>query len=369
MSSSLIVEVSEIREIKEHPNADTLEICVIKGWESIVRKGSYKVGDLVVYIPVDSVLPVELADRFNVRNYLKGKKNDRVGCAKLRGVMSYGLVVDNEEGWEADADVKDHYGITKYEPPIRISAGDAAPDDQLFDKFTDIENIRNFPDVFEEGEMVVVSEKIDGTCDRVGWSIDEESLVCDDMSVEWKAGSHKIKRVKPSEEGMTKNTYWYPHTIPGVKNLLTHILESSKAKRVATLYGEVYGKVRGGHKSMHYGKQNSLNFAAFGLKIDGVYVDWEVFSNLCKEFDVPMVPVIDVIPFNMDKIKELSKGKSILAKMNGTDHIREGVVVCPIKERDIFSVGRVILKVINPDYLLMKNKREAKGENVDFTDA
>ena len=81
-----------------------------------------------------------------------------------------------------------------------------------------------------------------------------------------------------------------------------------------------------------------------------------------------MVPLIDIIPFNMEKIKELSKGKSILAAKNGVDHIREGVVVCPIKERNEVC-GRAILKVINPDYLIMKNKKEAKGEVVDFKDA
>ena len=59
---------------------------------------------------------------------------------------------------------------------------------------------------------------------------------------------------------------------------------------------------------------------------------------------------------------------SILAETNGASHIREGVVVCPIEERENYDCGRVILKVINPDYLLMKNKREAKGEVVDFKD-
>ena len=162
MASTLIVEVCNIREILEHPNAHSLELAVVKGWECIVSKGRYKVGDLVVYIPVDSVLPIELGDRLGVRNYLGGKNNDRVRCAKLRGVVSYGLLIDNEENWEVGTDVREHYGITKYEPPLRAKDGDAAPDDPMFSKYTDIENIRNFPDIFKEGEKVVVTEKIDG---------------------------------------------------------------------------------------------------------------------------------------------------------------------------------------------------------------
>ena len=140
------------------------------------------------------------------------------------------------------------------------------------------------------------------------------------------------------------------------------------AKKTATLYGEVYGRIRGGHKSMHYGKQNSLNYVAFALKIDGNYVNREVFSDLCERFDVPQVPLVDIIPFDMKKIKELASGKSILANINGVDHIREGIVICPIIEREDYDCGRAILKVMNPDYLLMKNKKEAKGEIVDFID-
>ena len=39
-----------------------------------------------------------------------------------------------------------------------------------------------------------------------------------------------------------------------------------------------------------------------------------------------------------------------------------------LKEREEWSCSRAILKMFNPDYLLMKNKKEAKGEVVDFTD-
>jgi len=365
MASSLIVEVCDIKDIVPHKNADSLEIAVIKGWECIVKKDTYKVGDLVVYIPVDSVLPIELADRLNVRNYLKGKNNNRVGCAKLRREMSYGLVIDNEENWELGTDVSGHYKIEKYEAPLRVTAGDAAPEDPLFDKFTDIENIRNFPDIFKEGEMVVVSEKIDGTSGRNGIELIKEE-VNDTVQVDFKAGSHKVKRKMPDSKEMQNNTYWFPFSLSSVKRLLLHL--SLEVKKTATLYGEVYGRVRGGHKSMHYGKQNSLNFAAFALKVDGKYVNWVEFVKLCDRFDVPMVPVVDIIPFNMDKIKELSQGRSILAAENGADHVREGVVVCPLEEREDYDCGRVILKVLNPDFLLMKNKKEEKGEEVDFKD-
>jgi RNA ligase (TIGR02306 family) len=164
--SSLIVEVCKVDKIVRHGNADNLEIAVIKGWECIVKKGQYKKGDTVVYIPPDSLLPEDLADRLGVRNYLVGKKKNRVKCAKLRGIISSGLIINNEENWTVGTDVASHYGILKYEPPVRTTVGDTAPEDPHFHKFTEIENIKNYPDIFKEGEMVYVTEKVDG-CFRV----------------------------------------------------------------------------------------------------------------------------------------------------------------------------------------------------------
>lgn len=375
MSSSLIVEVCEIKEIKVHPNADALEIAIVKGWETVIKKGQYKKGEVVVYIPVDAVLPVELADRLGVRNYLGGKNKDRVRCAKLRGEMSYGLIIDNEGNWTIGTDVAENYCITKYIPPLRTTAGDAAPSDPLFERFTDIENIKNYPDIFVPGELVVVSEKIDGTSGRI--SIMIEKLSDGTFNVEKKAGSHGVKRKMPEdEEQMKTNTYWFPWTLPEVKTLMEQmtkeikceLLKSEKSVAIFTLYGEIYGRVRGGHKSMHYGRENSLNFAAFAMNRDGKYFDWEDFKNTCQNYSIPMVPIIDITPFNWDYIKSLSVGDSLLAKINGAVHMREGVVILPVKERRDPIIGRVTAKVLNPEYLLLKEKNYEKGEETDFTD-
>ena len=162
MSSSLIVQVDKIREVRNHPNGDFLDLVTIKGWQTIVKRDQYKVGDVVIYIPTDVILPLELVEKLGIANYLAGKQKNRVKCAKLRGEMSYGLVIPNEGNWEVGYDVAEELGILKYEPPVRAVAGDAAPEDPLFDRFTSIENINNFPDIFEEGEIVVATEKIDG---------------------------------------------------------------------------------------------------------------------------------------------------------------------------------------------------------------
>lgn len=364
MSSSLIIEVCKIGNIRPHPNADKLEIATVKGWQTIVQKGQFQEGDLIIYIPVDSVIPHQLADKWNVKNYLGGSNKDRVRCARLRGEMSFGFVIKNEEGWEEGTNVSEHYGITKYIPPVRPHAGDAAPDDPLFDRYTDIENMRNFPDVIHDGEEVVITEKINGSCNRIGIEI------LDDENIQFKAGSHKIKRKMPPVEEMENNTYWFAYLQPNVRALLNYIAvaEQFKDVKTATLFGEVYGKVRGGHKSMHYGKPNTLNFVAFDLQVNGKYLDYFKFKELTEMFCVPTVPVLSIEPFCMESAKKHSQGDSILASLNGDNHMREGCVIRPVRERIDPQIGRVILKFLNDDYLVLKGKGEDKGEITDFTD-
>ena len=67
--STLQVEVCTVDEIKEHPNADKLELAIIRGWQTCISKGSYQVGDKVVYFPPDTLLPESWTDKFGVTKY------------------------------------------------------------------------------------------------------------------------------------------------------------------------------------------------------------------------------------------------------------------------------------------------------------
>ena len=58
-------------------------------------------------------------------------------------------------------------------------------------------------------------------------------------------------------------------------------------------------------------------------------------------------------PFSKEILPNLAEGKAFQG-----EHIREGVVIRPIKERFDYGPGRVILKKINPDYLLRKKGTE-----------
>lgn len=336
--SSLIVPVTAIEVLKPHPNADRLELAQILGWQLVVPKGVHQVGEKVVYFPIDTILPLEVSERFNVTKYLS---KQRIRCARLRGEPSFGLAVPPDQDWPLGENVAEYYGALKYEPPVRVTAGDAEVDHPLFVAYTEIENMRNFPAIFEPDESVILSEKIHGTQCRLGL-----------IEGEMMAGSKQLRRKRPAEDRFENSIYWYPFSLAPVRALLEKLAEKH---RQVILFGEVYGsKIQ----SFHYGLQGKIGFRAFDLLLDGRYMDWPDFLELCVQCSLETVPALATLPFDLEQIKQLSEGKTQLMEQDA--HIREGVVVRPLVERRDPRTGRVILKYVSDTYLF--------GEKSDYTD-
>ena len=336
--SSLIVPVTTIEALQPHPNADRLELAQVLGWQLVVPKGQYQVGQKLVYFPIDTILPLELSEKLGVTQYLK---KQRIRCAKLRGEPSFGLAIPPDQDWPLGENVADFYGAVRYEPPVRVSAGDAETDHPLFVTYTEIENMRNFPAVFEPGERVILSEKIHGSNVRVGL-----------IEGELMAGSKGLRRKRPAEDRFASNTYWFPLSLEPVRVLLE---ELGHEHQQVILFGEVYGsKIQ----SFHYGLHGIVGFRAFDLLLDGRYLDWPKFLELCAQYGVETVPVLATIAFDLHEIKRFSEGRTQLMQQDA--HMREGVVVRPEHERHDPRIGRVILKYVSDSYLF--------GEKSDFTD-
>jgi len=319
--SSLIVEVVRVNDIKEHPNADKLEIAVVKGWECIVPRESYKVGDKVVYAPIDSVIPSELSDKMNITKYLS---HGRVRTAKLRGIYSQGLIipmkyVPNYENLQTGDNVAETLGITKFEPPIKIRMGGLhRVSEPRFIKYTDIENIKNFPDTLQEGEEVAITEKLHGTNFRAA-NIDGEFHV----------GGHRL-----NFEESDDNLYWKAAKIYNLKEALNPGEQ---------IFGEIYGfKIQ----KLAYGLKNKFDVRFYDLMINYKYVNYPQFKKFCEDKGLPMVPELHVGKWHKDLMK-FAKGKTTLA-----EHVREGIVIKPIEERFDDKIGRVALKHISEEYLM-----------------
>ena len=338
--SKLIVEVNQIDEVYSHPNADRLDLVKVKGWQSVIPKGEFKKGDKCVFFPPDSILPEGLAERMGVKKYLS--KNNRVKAARLRGEPSFGIVWKCEEEWPVGTDLVDFYGVRKYEPPVSHNAGDAEREWDLFTKYTDIENINNHPYVFEDGEPVVITEKIHGTLVRLSYNPEGERFV---------AGSNKVQRKEYDSSGKL-SLYWKPFGwYEGIRELV-------KEHPVCIVYGEIFGS---GIQDMRYGLDNDVDFRAFDIMINGKYLDYEDFKQLCDDYNIPTCNQLYLGGFSKQIVDEVTDGHTTICDpslVNGFKG-REGVVIKPEREQLSSSLGdRKILKSISVDYLSRKNAQD-----------
>jgi len=382
--SSLIVDVAKIAKIEPHPNADRLRIATVKGWKCIIGLSDFNEGDLIVFIPPESVLPDELIAKYKL-DFVK--KGGRVRTVKLRGFISQGLCLPVPEGknWKEGKNVAEEMGIKKYEPPTRggrygFNAGRMVSKKKLnplFDKYTDIENIKNFNTVFEEGEMVVITEKIHGTNFRAGrlpvypksfWGWVKKYIFR--QNYEFCYGSHNVQK-KP----FSKNKGYYGEDVYG---------QIAKRYKLADIipndyivYGEIYGKKI---QELEYG-MDDIDLVVFDIKYKGKYLNWEDVIKFCEERKLPVVPVLYIgkyseeikdfytqtkVNFDVEAMQFFGiqgcyyvSGKSVLAKSKGLDNqISEGCVIKPLEEVNNARVGRKILKSINDEYLLTKNRTE-----------
>jgi len=174
--AELIVETCKAVKIEDHPNADRLDLITIKGWQCVAQKGIIDYLDLLVYIPVDSILPEKLETLIFGENSKVKLSKSRVKTIKLRGAISQGLVVPAYKlkdhyriPLSEGKDVKDILGITKWEPkekaPFAVKMGKQASKKQInpnFRKYTNINHLKNYQHPFEPDEEVVVLEKIHG---------------------------------------------------------------------------------------------------------------------------------------------------------------------------------------------------------------
>jgi RNA ligase (TIGR02306 family) len=370
--SSLIVEVCRVEKVEKHPNADRMCICAVKGWRVCAGhnpetgRNEFEAGDVCVYIPPDAVLPPELSDRLNVTKYLTPLRPNadgvrppggRVRVARLRGEPSYGLIMrPDDPSWEVGTDVAARYRITKWEPPPEAADGESERPHPAFHAYTDIENYRNFPDLFGEGEEVTFTEKVHGMNCRLGLIRTEG----EGGGVEWTfmAGSHGQRRKEFDAKGR-RSRFWQCLTEP-VQNLLRHVAEEAGANVV--LFGEIYGS---GVQDLWYGLENGrFALRAFDLAVAGRYLDFDAKGELFERFGVEMVPILYRGPFSKERVEEYVSGPTMLcpADRAGRFKGREGIVVAPVRERTVATpqnvCARLILKAISFEYLERKGGTE-----------
>ena len=57
MSERALATIEKILSLEPIEGADKIELAKVRGWNVVVQKGLYEVGDLVIYFEIDTMLP------------------------------------------------------------------------------------------------------------------------------------------------------------------------------------------------------------------------------------------------------------------------------------------------------------------------
>jgi RNA ligase (TIGR02306 family) len=309
-----------------HPSADTLSIVRLEKpfvCTVVVKTEEFTGMDKACYIPVDSLLPESYNGTFF--------KSRRVKAVKIRGIVSTGLLLPAKEEWEIGQDVTKELGIVKYEAPSDVleRGYDTVKSPSGSVCYTDIENIRRYPNVLQVGEPVVLTEKCHGQNARIVFQ-DNQLFV----------GS-RVRWVKEGPNSWWKSAFRsnMPEIAPRYENKI--------------FFGETYGAVQ----DMTYGhKKGEVSFILFDIYdiSKGRYLDFDQFQEISKETGLPTVPIIYQGPWlGFEEMLKFTEGPSII---DPNTNFREGWVGKPIFERYDPEIGRVILKCVSEAYLCRKEK-------------
>lgn len=154
--------ITEVSNVLDHPNADRLQIAVVSGWHCIIGKDTIKPGDRVLYIAPDAQIvnpDEEWCSSF--RSYLG--KNGRVKTAKLRGVYSEGIVIENPDIIDMIDGSEEKY-IKHFEIPIPAQLRGQMRSMTLPYQLakTDQENVQNLDPTEYLGKNYFITRKMDG---------------------------------------------------------------------------------------------------------------------------------------------------------------------------------------------------------------
>lgn len=110
-----LASIQKIGNLEPIQNADAIEKATVLGWQLVVKKDEFKIGDLCVYCEIDSILPEKPEFEF-----LKDRKY-RIKTIKLRGQISQGIcfplsVLPVKTKITEGLDVTEILGIKKWEP-------------------------------------------------------------------------------------------------------------------------------------------------------------------------------------------------------------------------------------------------------------
>lgn len=358
-----LVTIEKILELNPIEGADVIESALVRGWNVVVKKGEFKVGDKVLYFEIDSFLPVRPEYEFLLKGgkpkkmIVGGKEVEgiRLRTIKLRGSVSQGLVMPCRLKGDVGEDVSDKLGVIKWEQPTTEELNPRAvrPPSGFFRKWfwiikrwlgikpkpttgpfpsflrkTDEERIQNCGWILEKYKdvMFVPTEKLDG-CSATYYKYNGKFGVC-----------------SRNNELFTKDNIWW--------RMAEKYEIKERIPDGVCLQGEIIGPSI--QKNPLKRSENELFlFNSYDIK-NGAYMNLSNMWQSSAKFFLSAVPHLPPrkLNYTLAEILKEADGPSLL----NPDCPREGLVFRPEKEMIDSRFGRVSFKAISNSYLL--NEKE-----------
>lgn len=335
-----LASIQYIHDITPIEGADRIECIHVLGWQCVAPKGQFKVGDLCVYMEVDSFLPI--CDMFEFLRPSSYKKNDIVGegfrlkTQTFRGQISQGLVqplsILPDGNYNIGDDVTDLLGIKKWEIEETVTGnGTIIGEFPLFINKTDELRIQSYPTLIDEMKTAgqyYISTKMDGSSVTM-YLKDGHFGVC--------------SRNKEFADDDNCPMWKFAH-----ENCIYESLLAERFKDVA-IQGEFCGP--GIQKNrLRLTKPHWYVFTVVDLE-SGERFDYTDVVNICDILGLEMVPIEEVrnsFDYNtVDELIERAKGKY------RSGNSKEGIVIRPTRYTYSNTIsGPLSFKVLNNDYLL-----------------
>ncbi len=323
-----LASIQVITEIRPIEGADRIEAATVLGYQTVIKKGEFRPGDLCVWHEPDTVA----AERPEYE-FLR-KQGFRLKVSRFKGQVSQGLALPLNvlppAAYAVGDDATALTGIRKYEKPLSANlVGVAKGGFPSWMPKTDEPNLRSFPAALEEfaGRDCVITQKVDGTSatyylrgGEFGVCTRNLELLHDPTSMFWRiAGEHRLRETLATLGGDF------------------------------ALQGEVHGEgIQGNHLDV-----KGVTFAAFNLFNIGshAYENHGSLTALCQANGLPLVREVWRGQFRFT-IAEL------VALAGAQDYApgrpAEGIVIRPLQESRsrILEIGRLSAKIISERYAL-----------------
>lgn len=346
------ITIETISKIESIPNADKIQVASLNGldFSFVIKKDQFKIGDRVLYFPIDSVINDKTLEVLGLKDRLSGPNKNRLKTITLRGQISQGIVanidlIPNDMVERNNSqEITDFLGVTKYESPdISCKDGNlkSLPSEL---SIYDIESADRHIDIINNlmNKDVVVTEKMEGSNFSVLAYPDSEKPIM---------VNQRRFTIEKKAESESEHDFWR----------VANIWISNWARKLAmefNNYVAIYGEFVGpGYQGNIYNFKNH-KVLIFDIKIGNKWMDSIDFLETCdrisketglniNEIRVPVIFKGKLQDFlGNQTVKEISNGKSLFNNV-----AREGIVIKPYREEMAANFGRVIIKQRSPLYL------------------